>query len=457
MFFIKKIFNRVQLITSALFYSLFIFTFSKKLTIPTGEQIDDLKHSGFFDNKNTIDVTKLYQDARLANKKHTEGNYKEATKIHQNILEEIYTFNNINESTWSPMFLSYYFGGFLGHRALIGVLLAAQKFGMVSPITRILPYSGEVNEQQLKILFDNNKDIEIVRSDSGHRFLEGPLNWHLSERLWMIKTNQGFLETQEFTDKVFRRLQELHINSVLELDYDYVFKSQQELEKLGLPKNQEFVALHVRKKTWNDFDIRQAKVEEYSASVKELLRLGYYVVQIGTDPQAPILGDKRVIIVQGDYDLPRFLTPYVLAKSKFLINTCSGPTYLAALFGTPVLQTNVIAFGKSAITLSNNSIHIPKKMMYKGRELSLYELLSSPQGYSYKNIKFLNQSGFDLIENSSEEILNATKDILQLIQGDSVELSGMSAVKAIRENLQVPTNGNIAPSYIEKNESWIRT
>ena len=95
--------------------------------------------------------------------------------------------------------------------------------------------------------------------------------------------------------------------------------------------------------------------------------------------------------------------------------------------------------------------------MYKGRELSLYELLSSAQGYSYKNIKLLNHSGFDLIENSSEEILNATKDILQLIQGDSVELSGMAAVKAIRENLQVPTNGNIAPSYIEKNESWIRT
>lgn len=438
----------------AILLMMFSTLLSKRITIPTGAQLEDLKQSGFFGANRDCKQRNLYKLASIANELHTDGKYHEAVRLQQEILESIYKKNNVDLNNHTPKFLSYYFGGFLGHRAFVGTILTAQEIGIINDVQRILPYAGDINESQLEILFNENNNIELIRSDNGLRFLEGPSNWHLSERLWMIKTKNGFMETQRFVDEVFMKLRDSKTSSALKLNSDYESKAQLELSKKGLPKGQEFVALHVRKKTWNKYDIRQAEISNYIASVKELLNQGLYVVQIGTDPQEPILNHDRIIVIQGDQELPRFLTPYVLSKCKFLINTSSGPSYLAALFGTPVLQTNVVAFGKSSPVFSNNSIHLPKTWILKGKKINLFELLNSDQGYSYRHLDTLNKSGFNLVENSSDEILGATHDILKMINGGNIEKILENEIKKIRNELKVPCNGDIAPSYLEKNQSW---
>lgn len=451
---IKKLINWYRSVWLGITFMLFSAGLTKKVSAPTGHQIDDIKESGFIGKTQILNTNYLYKKALVANELHADGHYHEASKIHRDLLESVYEVNRIEDSNWTPQFLSYYFGAFLGHRALTGILLAAQETGIIKKAKRILPFAGDVNGEQLEILFKNNSDIELVRSDFGLKFLEGPLNWHLSERLWMIKTDKGFMETQDFVDKTFSRAEELGIESLFEIDPNYEDKAQQELEWMGLPPGKEFVALHVRKKVWNNFDIRQARIENYLDSVKELIDQGFYVVQIGTDPQSPILENERVIVVQGNDQMPRFLTPYVLARSKFLINTSSGPSYLAALYGTPVLQTNVVAFGKSSPTLSRNSLHLPKKWIYNGAKLSLFELLSKPQGYSYRHIDDLNKKGFNVVENSSKEIYSATIDMLNNTREKSFEKFEWDKVSAIRRELKSPCNGEIAPSYLQENQSW---
>lgn len=451
---IKRIIRQYRSIWSAITFMFFSAGLIKKVSVPTGQQIADLKESGFIGKAQTLDTNYLYKKTRFANELHADGHYHEASKVHGDLLESVYEANKIEVSDWTPQFLSYYFGAFLGHQALTGILLAAQEIGIIKKTKRILPFAGDVHAEQLEILFKNSVDIELVRSDFGLKFLEGPLNWHLSERLWMIKTNTGFMETQDFMDMTFSRIEELGIKSIFKIDPGYEEKAQQELVRMGLPLGKEFVALHVRKKVWNDFDIRQARIENYLESVKELVDQGFYVVQIGTDPQPPILDNEKVVVIQGNGIMPRFLTPYVLAKSKFLINTSSGPSYMAALYGTPVLQTNVVAFGKSSPTLSRNSIHLPKKWEYNGRKLSLFELLSKPQGYSYRHIDVLNKKGFNVIENSSKEIYYATLDILNLTREKRLEKFKWDKVSAIRQELKSPCNGEIAPSYLQENQSW---
>ena len=441
-------------IWSGVTFALFSAGLIKRIAIPTGQQIADVKENGFIGRSQKIDTNYLYKQTLYANELHADGHYHAAIKIHRDVLESVYEANNIKDPYWAPQFLSYYFGAFLGHRALTGIILGAQQVGMIKKIKRILPFAGNVNGEQLEIIFKNNSDIELLRSDFGQRFLEGPLNWHLSERLWMIKTNTEFMETQDFVDKYFNRIEELGMKSSFKIDPNYEDKAQQLLEKMGLPIGMEFIALHVRNKVWNDFDIRKARIENYLDSVKELIGQGFYVVQIGTDPQSPILENEKVIVIQGNDDAPRFLTPYVLAKSKFLINTSSGPSYLAALYNTPVLQTNVVAFGKSSPTLSKNSIHLPKKWIYNGKNLSLYELLSKPQGYSYRHIDTLNKKGFNVVENSSKEIHAATVDILNMTREERIEKFKSETVSAIRQELKSPCNGEIAPSYLKENDSW---
>jgi putative glycosyltransferase (TIGR04372 family) len=451
---IIKIIQRYKSIWSGITFMLFSAGLIKSVSVPTGQQVDDIKESGFIGKTQTLDTNYLYKQSLLANELHADGHYHEASKIHRDLLESVYEANKIEDSFWTPQFLSYYFGAFLGHRAFTGIVLAAQDTGIIKKTKRTLPFAGNVNGEQLEIIFKNRKDIEFIRSDLGLKFLEGPLNWHLSERLWMIKTNVGFMETQDFVDKTFSRIEELGIESIFQIDPNYEDKAQQELEKIGLPSGREFIAIHVRKKDWNEFDIRQAQIQNYSNSVKELIDQGFYVVQIGTDPQTTILESERLIAVQGNNNMARFLTPYVLAKSKFLINTSSGPSYLAALYGTPVLQTNVVAFGKSSPTLSRDSIHLPKTWIYKGKKLSLFELLSKPQGYSYRHINVLNRKGFNVVENSSAEIYAATLDILNMTRKKKIEKFKSNQVNEIRLNLNSPCNGQIAPSYLQENQSW---
>ena len=66
----------------------------------------------------------------------------------------------------------------------------------------------------------------------------------------------------------------------------------------------------------------------------------------------------------------------------------------------------------------------------------------------------LNKKGFNVIENSSKEIYDATLDILNLTREKRLEKFKWDKVSAIRQELKSPCNGEIAPSYLQENQSW---
>jgi putative glycosyltransferase (TIGR04372 family) len=419
-----------------------------------GGFVNDIKSSGFFGRSGIVDASKLYQLAQTGHRLHEIGRYHDAVKVHEECLHNVYALNEINQETWSPRFLSYYFGAFLGHQAFTGLVLKGQDLGLVNQKQRVLPYSSTINGQQLNTLFDRRKDLELMPALYSDRFMEGPLNWCHSERLWMINTKEGFMEMQKYVDVVFKHLAESTNIGYLKLGEAYTSLVRDKLEHLGLPKFQPFVALHVRKKTWNPNDVRQADIKSYRLSVNELIRQGYFVIQFGTDPQIPAMSRRELVVIQGDNDFTRFVTPYLLSNCEFLVNTSSGPSYLSALFGRSVLQTNVVAFGKSAPYFGSKSFHLPKKWFIKGRQLSLTEILGSSWGYSYLHLDKLADSDIEVLENSPEEILDATIDILKSETGE-IKCSLHKAVEDVQRNNKVPTTGRIAPSFLERNQDWL--
>jgi len=434
--------------------SLLISLYERRFARATGEQLADLKNAGYIGNVKNLTVATLYQKSREANLLHSKGRYFDAVRIHRECLQEVYRVNEVIDPHWTPPFLSYYFGSFLGHRAIIALIVASQRIGLINSRSRTILHSGGQNEEQLKILFSRTPEITLLGSRFAYRAFEGPMNWHLSERLWLIKTHEGLLETQQFTDYAFQKLSSVNLRKEFEFPDEYEDHALQLLIKYGLPREQPFVAMHVRKKNWNMNDIRQADVRGFIPAASELLKRGYWIIQIGTDPQEPILNDPRVIVIQGDIDDSRFLTPYVLAKAEFLVNTCSGPSYLAAILGTPVLQTNVIAFGKSATTLSSGSLHLPKKWTIKGKPVGLYDLLSSPLGYTYENLRELRKRGLSVEENSADEVRDATCELLGWIERGRGHQEINMRVSTIRRETQAPTNGLIASSYLAKHSDW---
>jgi putative glycosyltransferase (TIGR04372 family) len=240
----------------------------------------------------------------------------------------------------------------------------------------------------------------------------------------------------------------------LKLEVEYTSSAQNMLKELGLPPNSQFIAIHVRNKSkFNLDDNRRANVKNYEMAVSELIKMGYWVVQFGTDEQDLVLNNPKVIKIPSSESRTIFLTPYLISFAKIFINTCSGPTHLSPLFNTPVLQTNVIALGKNTCNLTDKSIHLPKKWKINNRYLSLYELLNSLEGYSDSGIRNLNKKGIELIENTPTEIYEAVLDILNSVDHCNGFTSN-TQIDNIRISCNSPVRGNFAPSFVQANENW---
>jgi putative glycosyltransferase (TIGR04372 family) len=451
--YIQKIKKRFDKFFIVVLVSLLNFYFRSGSKKAINEQIKDLTNTGIIGLTHDVNFSHLYNDWQKGMQLATEGHYFESNEIFEHCLLNAYQLNGVDPKKHTPRFLSYGFSHAIGHRALIGLLLSAQEIGLIPSENRIIPTRGGQDKKQLDILFGRNKKLEIVEFAFGYRFLEPPTLWHQSERVMMINGGHKFLPTPEFIEETYSKINQIQDYNHVILENEYIKVAEKELLSLGLPREVPFVVIHVRKKSWHD-DTRQADILNYKLAVQHLIARGIWVIQIGTDNQNILIEDKNFLAIQGDDSAAFFLTPYLLYKCKFFINTCSGPTYLAPLFGTPVLQTNVIAVGKNTTTLSKNSMHLPKNWVYKDRKVSFSELLKSPEGYSDPGMNYLKKRGYTLIENSSEEILAATLDMENLLDNNFRVLDYDSVIQEIREANNAPAKGLICTSYIENNKNW---
>ena len=96
---------------------------------------------------------------------------------------------------------------------------------------------------------------------------------------------------------------------------------------------------------------------------------------------------------------------------------------------------------------------LPKVYFYKGSRCSFARLVDSLEGYSETNLKEKEKLGFKLLENTEDEILEATKDMLR--GAESINKSNSNVkLKKIREHFNVIGYGKIAPSFLDKHERW---
>jgi putative glycosyltransferase (TIGR04372 family) len=410
--------------------------------------------SGFFGKSNLgLDYTLLFQNLELGYKKLRLGSYHDGNQIMRDCILKVYEHHRIDLNLWTPTFLSSNFGERIGHRGHLGAVLAAQKLGLMGDVQRILPVHNNAAEEQISNILGENRVLKIVNMGSRTRSFESPNFWHVSERMWLWKSGSEFFPGLDFTNRVFTKWNDKYSTPMCSLSEGYTLNAKSLLLKLGLPENQPFVALHVRNKPWPT-DNRGASISNYLPAVQELIKKGFFVVQIGTDNQQPVLQDRNLITIQGVNSHAEFLTPYILSKSKFFINTCSGPTYVAPLYGTPVLQTNCVAIGMTTPVLSKFSIHLPKTFYYRRKKLAFSEVLQSQVGYVEGTATEFYKSGFRSYENSSQEILLSVRYMLQSLESGNEENVNKEKIDLIRSALDSPARGNICPAYLEQNEKW---
>jgi putative glycosyltransferase (TIGR04372 family) len=189
----------------------------------------------------------------------------------------------------------------------------------------------------------------------------------------------------------------------------------------GVPDGAEIVTIHIRDGAYFDHNkahsYRNANPDNYLQTIDYLIAKGYYVVRLGSNKSEPIRQFGRQFIDTAFHPACCDLVdPYFMSKSKFHIGTFSGGSDLAFIFNIPILYTNhlVIAACHSLVT----SLLLFKK--YYSRQLQRFlsydEILFSPALEFCRNRHF-DLAGIELLENSPDEILAATIEMLARLDG----------------------------------------
>ena len=448
-----RIYHELKKVIQNLLVVLIAFVFTGKLNRPDSEFTYSLKRANLFfrnTDKSVFDLSREWSKCfRILN----EGDYFRARNTRIAILESIYSKNELQEN-YFPLILSNQFFGPIGHHALTGIHIAAQDLNLIPAGRRIGILKPELVNNNFVSLF--NSHLSYVNYLEGSDWTELPSNWHLTERMQMIRGHNSFIECFELVDEVFRKKVVSLSNPFFRCDEEYIRKSRSRLSSFGLTNSDWFVGLHIRDGSASP-SLRNQKIENYIPAIKEITRRGGWVIRVG-GKNLPLLPEMdNVIDLVAEENAAIDLHLFALSACRFFIGTHSGPQWFPPLFGVPTIFTNHIAIGRCALTFSEHSFTIPKIALKRdGTKTSLMELLESPLGFGELTIEEFQKRGYCVLENSAEEILNGVFEMFDRLEGRAFprEQNLKNAVSEIRGTFDWTAKGSFANSFLVENESW---
>lgn len=213
------------------------------------------------------------------------------------------------------------------------------------------------------------------------------------------------------------------------------------LARHGIAVDQLYVCIHARESDYSPADEsyhhhRNVEITTYWAAVDYLLAQGYGVVRMG-DPSMRSLDPS----LSGVFDYARsparepWLDLAISAECTFFIGSSSGASFMATVFGRPVVAVGMaLPFNFSPSGLPCD-IGIPKLLRKKssGHALNIREIFA--HGLSeLRSAAEIDEKGYALVENTSDEILAVVQEMTerlssrwQVTQDDASRQSAMQS------------------------------
>lgn len=197
----------------------------------------------------------------------------------------------------------------------------------------------------------------------------------------------------------------------------------EQFQKLGIPKGKWFVCLHVREGGFlpqNEplHDFRNANIQNTHLALQEIKRRNGVIVRVGDASMAPFHAGGVIDYARHPLKSDR-LDVLLCAKARFFLGCTSGLAFLSMCFGVPVAHANMIPVDTLGFRYCDLSI--PKRVYSKSlkRYLTFQELFQSDYG-SYIVSEQYKNAGLRLDENTPEDILHLTLEMLDRLEGNFV-------------------------------------
>jgi putative glycosyltransferase (TIGR04372 family) len=243
-------------------------------------------------------------------------------------------------------------------------------------------------------------------------------------------------------------------------------KGRTVLAKLGVPDGAWFVGLHVRERNFRSYqaDIQNtlnADINTYFEAIRQVVDAGGYVIRMGDPTMCRLPAMKGVIDYAHSAYKAEDMDIFLCALCRFFLGTSSGPLYVPGMFGRPSLITNWFPVGKRP--WRSTDIYIPKKMRWDVSKamLSFGESFSQPLGQAYSTSLF-KELAVEIVDNSSEEIVAATREALAAFGGGATHDATPSrmplrdAFEQICRDTRTWGNAAIAESFLTLNQDLVR-
>jgi len=194
-------------------------------------------------------------------------------------------------------------------------------------------------------------------------------------------------------------------------------KCKQDIIEIGINPGDWFVCLHVRTSHFHrdNAKYRNANFQNYEKAIDFIIQMGGKVVRMG-DTCQDFIPFKRPNLI--DYPNTKIKSElmdlYLIKNCRFYIGTLSGILDTAYLLGTPTLCVNSLHFDMRSSNPNDRMLfkHIVNKDTKK--------ILTFNQAMKeFKNILSSNwQDFYEVNENTSDEILFATKEFIEVISNN---------------------------------------
>ncbi len=206
---------------------------------------------------------------------------------------------------------------------------------------------------------------------------------------------------------------------LVQLTDEHKLRGWEMLDKIGIPNDAWFVTIHVRESGFKGKEAyRDSDIVTYLKAVEEVTSRGGWVIRVGDASMSPLPAMENVF----DYALSSakndWMDVFLLAAARFMIGSSSGPTTLSYVFGVPIAMTNNLP--TAATYLSQQDLFLPRLMrrIDDQRFLNLEELMTKPYNMAAWDTVFTNVLGVDPIPNTSEEIADLVREMLDKLDGN---------------------------------------
>jgi len=440
-----------------LFFSVLRFLESKEKPRFSEIYTDVIKKSNFLKISNS-DLS-LISKLNELEVQYNNGEYHQVVSKRIEIYEELYEKQKL-DGNYFPKILGSIWTNVIGHEALIGALYLCANYNIVKQGNRDINLIQTKNQSLLLGLYSNFLNVNHSNS-ADLEISDFPSQFHKYENLMLWKTKNNFEDNYALLDKVFKEYYNDKDSNLFQFSFKQDELYFKELEKLGLPKKSWFIVIHVKETLKNTGNRRSASVRNFEKSCQYIISQGGWVIQIGFKNSTKINLEKNYIDARGDDVEFTNLHVFVLAKAKFYLGTMTGLNPTASIFKTPSLITNSVTLGRNTINYNAQTRYLPKTVinLQNKEKLSLEKILQTCEGFGELDRKSLLKKSLVLIENTSEEIYNATVDFYKNLsnnqQQSKLNIEIANQVDKIRSHHTFTSTGLFSETYVIDNPDWL--